>query len=344
MPELDAPLPATMHAWVIEDFGDSTVFERRETEVPALNDRQVLIRVRATSVNPVDYMIRRGDERDLCPPRPATLHGDVAGTVVKVGNDVTAFDEGDDVYGCAGGFSGAPHGALADYMPCDARLLAPKPASLSFREAATLPLVTLTAWEGLIDKAALQEGTHVLVHGGTGGVGHIGVQFARWRGCRVAATASSKDKLDRAVELGADDRINYDTEPVSDYVDRCTEGRGFDLVFDTVAGKNVGRSMEAARLNGAVVTVGTARDDTFQKAYGSGLSVHVVNMLIPMIHNVGRVHHGAILRQVADLVDEGHVRPLVDDLTFTFDEIGDAHDYAESGEQIGKVAVVHPEG
>lgn len=344
MPPSDATLPATMHAWMIEDVGDSTVFERRRTDVPVLNDRQVLVRVRATSVNPVDYMIRRGDEEGLCPTRPATLHGDVSGTVVKVGNAVSEFGEGDAVYGCAGGFVGAPHGALADYMPCDARLLAPKPKSLSFREAAALPLVTLTAWEGLIDKADLQGDEHVLVHGGTGGVGHIGLQLAHWRGCRVAATASSKDKLDRAVALGADDRVNYETEPVSEYVDRCTGGRGFDLVFDTVAGKNIGRSMEATRFNGSVVTVGTGRDDCLHQAYGSGLSVHVVNMLIPIIHNVGRAHHGAILRTVASLVEDEHLEPLVDDLTFTFNEIGDAHDYAESGKQMGKVAVVHPDG
>jgi NADPH2:quinone reductase len=311
--------------------------------VPEIEAGEVLVEVRATSVNPVDYKIRRGDAEALCPPQPATLHGDVAGTVVAVGNEVTAFAQGDEVYGCAGGFRGAPHGALADYMPCDARLLAPMPESLSFREAAALPLVALTAWEGLVDKADVQADDHVLVHGATGGVGHVGVQLSKWRGAEVAATASSQRKLDVGADLGADALVNYEEEPVEDYVERCTDGRGFDLVFDTVAGENVRTSLNATRLNGQVATVGAPAEGGLRPAYGSGKSVHFVSMLIPMLHGVGRAHHGEILRWIAELVDEGHLRPLVDDRTFTFDEVGEAHAYAEAGEQTGKVALVHPD-
>ncbi len=339
----NSALPSTMNAWVIDDFGGPEVFERREIDVPGLDDHQVLVRVHATSVNPVDYKIRRGDAEALCPPRPATLHGDVAGTVEAVGDDVTAFDEGDPVYGCAGGFANAPHGALADHMPCDARLLAPMPASLSFRQAAALPLVTLTAWEGLIDKADVETDEQVLVHGATGGVGHVGLQLAAWRGAEVAVTASSRRKLDLGADLGADTLINYEEEPVEEYTQRCTDGRGFDLVFDTVAGENVETSVKATRLNGQVATVGAPADGGLRRVYGSGISVHFVSMLIPMLHGVGRARHGEILRRTAELVDEGHLRPLVDDQTFTFDGIGDAHAYAEAHEQIGKVVAVHPE-
>jgi NADPH2:quinone reductase len=336
-------IPSTMNAWVIDDFGGPEVFERREIDVPSLDDHQVLVRVHATSVNPVDYKIRRGDAEALCPPRPATLHGDVVGVVAAVGDDVAAFDAGDAVYGCAGGFPNAPHGALADYMPCDARLLAPMPASLSFQQAAALPLVTLTAWEGLIDKADVETGEQVLVHGATGGVGHVGLQLAAWRGAEVAVTASSRRKLDLGADLGADTLINYEEEPVEEYTQRCTDGRGFDVVFDTVAGENIQASVKATRLNGQVVTVGAPAEGGLRRAYGSGLSVHFVSMLIPMLHDVGRAHHGDILRRAADLVEEGHLRPLVDDRTFTFDEIGDAHAYAEAHRQIGKVVVAHPD-
>ena len=121
------------------------------------------------------------------------------------------------------------------------------------------------------------------------------------------------------------------------------EGYGFDVVFDTVAGDNVGRSVEAARLNGQVATVGAPAGGGLRKAYGNGISVHFVAMLIPMVQGVGRSRHGDILRRVATLVDDGHLRPLVDDSTFTFDEISDAHAYAEAGKQIGKVVVRHPE-
>lgn len=336
-------LPSTMNAWVIDDFGSPDVFERREQPVPEVGDHDVLVQVYATSVNPVDFKIRRGDAEVLCPPRPATLHGDVAGIVAAVGDSVVDFEVGDAVYGCAGGVAGAPRGALADYMPCDARLLAPMPDSLSYREAAALPLVTITAWEGLIDKAFVQAGEQVLVHGATGGVGHVGLQLAAWREATVAVTASSQRKLDLGADLGADTLINYEDEPVEDYVRRCTDGRGFGLVFDTVAGENLETSVDATRLNGQVATVGAPTEGGLRAAYGNGISVHFVSMLIPMLHDVDRAHHGEILRWTADLVEEGHLRPLVDDRTFTFDEIGDAHAYAEAGKQIGKVAVAHPD-
>lgn len=337
-------IPSAMNAWVLDDFGGPEVFERREQPVPEIDDHQVLVRVHATSVNPVDYKIRRGDAAALCPAQPAVLHSDVAGTVEAVGADVSDFAPGDPVYGCAGGFPGAPHGALADYMPCDARLLAPKPEPLSFVEAAALPLVTLTAWEGLLDKGDVRTLERVLVHGATGGVGHVGLQLAKWRRCEVAVTASSQKKLEIGADLGADMLINYEEEPIDEYVERCTDGEGFDLVFDTVAGENLRRSVEAARLNGSVASVGAARENLLRPAQQKGLSLHLVSMLIPMLHNFDRAHHGEILDWTASLVEEGHLRPLVDDRSFTFDEIGDAHAYAEAGEQIGKVVVRHPEG
>jgi len=332
-----------MTAWIINDFGGPDVFEPHERPVPEIGAGEVLVNVHATSVNPVDYKIRRGDAEPLCPPHPATLHGDVAGIVEAVGEDVTAFDKGDAVYGCAGGFQNAPHGALADYMPCDARLLAPMPEPLSFREAAALPLVTLTAWEALIDKADVQAEDGVLVHGATGGVGHVGIQFAKWRGAEVAVTASAQRKLDIGVDLGADHQINYEEEPVEDYVERCSDGRGFDVVFDTVAGENVRTSVSATRLNGQLATVGAPAEGGLRPAYGSGLSVHFVSMLIPMLYGEGRARHGDILRQAATLVEDGDLCPLVDEEAFTFDEIGQAHAYAEAGEQIGKVVVTHPD-
>jgi len=332
-----------MNAWVLDDFGGPDVFDRREHPVPEINDREILVDVHATSVNPVDYKVRRGDAPALCPSRPAVLHGDVAGTVAAVGDAVDTLDVGDAVYGCAGGYPNAPHGALADYMPCDARLMAPMPQSLSFRQAAALPLVTLTAWEGLRDKGDVGAGDEVLVHGATGGVGHIGVQLAAEQGCTVTATASSQKKLTLGAELGADRLVNYETEAVSDYVDRCTEGRGFDFVFDTVGGDNLPRSVTAACLNGAVATVNPQSGVDLGPLYSKGLSLHLVSMLIPMLHDVGRAHHGDVLRTVARQVDDGRLTPLVDDRRFTFDEIGDAHAYAEAKKQIGKVAVTHPE-
>jgi NADPH2:quinone reductase len=332
-------LPDTMTAWVIDDFGGVDAFQEREVSTPEPGPGEVLVEVAATSVNPIDYKVRSGAADVFAPDRPAILHGDVAGTVAAVGEDVTDFSVGDDVYGCAGGFANCPHGALADYMPCDADLLAPAPASISLEEAAALPLVAITAWEAVVDKATVQHEDQVLVHGATGGVGHVGIQLAKWRGGEVVATASSEQKLEIGRDLGADDGALYPTEPVADYVARCTDGRGFDVVFDTVGGENVERCFEATRLNGAMATIASREEHNLVHAYLKGLSIHTVMMLIPMVHGVNRQRHGLILRDVAELVDEGSLRPLIDDRSFTFAGIREAHAFAESGEQVGKIVV-----
>lgn len=336
-------LPETMRAWTIEAFGGPEVFEETERPVPSLGDGEVLVDVAATSVNPIDYKLRSGVAEAFAPELPAILHGDVSGTVVAVGSDVDGFSEGDAVYGCAGGFKGAPHGALADYMPADADLLALKPSLLSFREAAALPLVTITAWEALVEKCAVGPGEHVLVHGATGGVGHVGFQVARARGAEVSVTASSDEALDIARELGADHGIRYDEEDVEAYCERLTDGAGFDVVFDTVGGDNTERCFEATRLNGQMATIAAREEHDLLPAYLKGLSIHTVLMLLPMFYDTDRARHGKILSDAALLVESGQLRPLVDDSTFTFDQIGDAHAYAASGEQHGKVVVMHPD-
>jgi NADPH:quinone reductase len=335
-------LPETMRAWTIGEFGGPGVFEQAERAVPDPAAGEVLIEVAATSVNPVDYKVRSGAAEAFAPELPAILHGDVSGTVVAVGDEVESFSEGDAVYGCAGGFRGAPHGALADYMPADADLLASKPEPLSFGEAAALPLVTITAWEALVEKCMVGPGDHVLVHGATGGVGHVGLQIARARGADVSVTASSDDALDIAEDLGADHRIRYDEEEVSDYVDRLTGGAGFDVVFDTAGGDNTERCFEAARMNGQMATIAAREEHNLLHAYLKGLSIHTVLMLLPMLHNADRARHGTILRDAAMLVESKQLRPLVDARTFTFDDIGEAHAYAASGQQHGKVVVMHP--
>src|SRR5690606_34134717 len=161
---------------------------------------QVLIRVRAVSVNPADTKIRAHGGA-LGPKLPAILGMDVAGDVVAVGSDVKGFAAGDRVYGCVGGL-GELQGTLAEFVAADARLLAHLPRNLSFREAAALPLVSITAWEGWIDKAGLKPQEHVLVFGATGGVGHVAVQMAKAHGARVTAIVSSERKAELARSLG----------------------------------------------------------------------------------------------------------------------------------------------
>jgi len=178
-----------MKAMIIRESGEPSVFEAADLPVPEITPGQVLVRVAATSVNPVDWKIRKLGP-PLGPDLPAVLQGDVAGVVEAVGADVSAFAVGHEVYGCAGGVKGTG-GALAEFMACDGAYLAPKPTNLSMTEAAALPLVCLTAWEGLVEGANVGWGQTVLVHAGVGGVGHVAIQIAIARGAKVYATVSS---------------------------------------------------------------------------------------------------------------------------------------------------------
>ena len=327
-----------MKASVIKRFGQPTVFETVELPTPTVPPSHVLIRVAATSVNPVDTKIREGAVGDIAPDFPAVLHGDVAGTIAAIGDDVIKFKVGDEVYGCAGGVKGTG-GALAEYMLADATLIARKPQSLTMMQAAALPLVSITAWEGLIDRARVQPGQKVLVYGGTGGVGHIGLQLAKWVGATVYVTVSSEEKAAIARELGADVTINYHQTPVEEFVAEHTDGQGFDVVFDTVGDDNLQNAFKAAKLNGTVVSLVSLSQQDLTHLHIKGLTLHLVFMLLPMLSGINRDRHSDILQKVAQLVDEKKLRPFLDAHSFSFAEVAAAHAHAESGKAIGKVVL-----
>lgn len=326
-----------MQAFVIEQFGPVSVFQARTISLPSVLPGHVLIRVEATSVNPLDCNIRKGAVPALAPDFPAVLHGDVAGVVEKVGEGVTRFKAGDEVYGCTGGIKGHS-GALADYVLADARLLANKPKTLSFAEAAALPLVAITAWEALIDRAGITAGSTVLVHGGAGGVGHVAIQLAKWKGARVYATVSSPRKQEIVEQLGAEG-INYHDTDVTTYVDRCTGGKGFDYVFDTVGGDVLNQSFQAAAVGGSIISTSTLQSYDLTPVLFKGLTLHAVLMLIPMLYGIGAERHGEILAEVAKLVDAGLLKPVIDPKRFSFAQVGSAHQHWESGETVGKVVI-----
>lgn len=326
-----------MRAYVIETFGQPEVFREMELEVPTFPAGHVLIRVKATSINPVDYKIRAGILPALSPAFPVVLHGDVAGVIEAVGEGVTTLQIGDEVYACAGGIRGMS-GALAELMLADATLVARKPTSASFSEAAALPLVSITAWEGLIDRAQVQSGQRVLVYGGTGGVGHIAIQLAKWRGAKVFATISSPEKAQIAKQLGADEVIDYRHQSVEDYVHQHTDGQGFDTVFDTVGDGNLQCAFQATKLNGQVVSTLALSAQDLVGMHIRGLSLHLVYMLLPMLSGINRAYHGDILTKLASLIDSQQIRPLIAQV-FAISDIAQAHRYAESGQAVGKVVV-----
>ena len=263
---------------------------------------------------------------------------DFAGTVETVGNGVKDYSIGDEVYGCAGGLANLS-GTLADYMVADSNLIAHKPKNLSMREAAALPLVAITAYEGLT-RAGIKQSQRVLVHGGSGGVGHVAVQLAKHFGAEVYATGGGEKQMALIEQLGAT-AINYKTETVEQYVAKHTGGAGFDLVFDSVGGANMANSFEAAALNGQVASTVALCELDLSVAHFKGLSLHVVFMLIPMLHNVKREEHAKILRNVTQIVESGGLKPVLDEKRYSLEEVGQAHARLESGQAMGKVVVEH---
>lgn len=323
-----------MRAQLLTEFGGPEKLTLSEVDTPVAGPGQALVRIRAAALNPVDVKIREG--LPIGPAMPAILGADLSGVVEAVGDGVAGIAVGDEVYGCAGGVKGHG-GTLAQYIAADARLLAPKPSSLSFREAAALPLVSITALDAM-EKLALTGDDHVLIYGGTGGVGHLGIQLAKAAGARVAATVSSDEAAGIAKDLGADD-IVMRPEPVADYVARLTGGEGFSAVFDTVGGANLANAFEAAAIGGRIATTNARATVDLGNMHGKALSLHVVFMLLPMLRGPGRERHGRILRELTALVDAGKVKPLVDPARFTLETAADAHTHLGSGKARGKIVV-----
>ena len=322
---------------LINAYGDEAKFEAAEIQTPEVQSGHLLVKIAASSVNTVDTMIRKmGKELPLSPDNPAILGMDFAGTVESVGEAVSGYSIGDEVYGCAGGLADLP-GTLADYIVADANLVAHKPNNLSMREAAALPLVAITAFEGLT-RSGIKAGQKVLVHGGSGGVGHVAVQLAKHFGADVYSTGGGDKQTALIEQLGAT-AINYKTASVTDYVAKHTGGAGFDVVFDSVGGMNMLNSFEAAALNGQIATTVSMCEIDLTLAHFKGLSLHVVFMLIPMLHNFRREQHGEILRSLTQIVESGGLRPVLDESQYSLDEVGQAHARLESRQAIGKVVV-----
>lgn len=322
---------------VLNEYGSNAKFQAADLSQPVVKVGHVLVRVAASSVNTVDTMIHQmGKDLPLSPDLPAVLGMDFAGTVESVGDGVSNFAPGDEVYGCAGGLADL-QGALAEYMVADANLIAHKPKSLSMREAAALPLVGITAYEGL-ERANTKAGQKVLVHGGTGGVGHVAVQLAKHLGADVFTTISSDSDAEIVKQYGAT-AINYRNESVAAYVEKHTQGAGFDMVYDSVGGTNMTNSFEAAALNAQIVSTVSMLELDLTPAHFKGLSIHVVFMLIPMLYNHKREDHGVILTKLAEIADAGALKPLLDETQFGLEEVGKAYARLTSGQATGKVVV-----
>lgn len=323
-----------MKAMIIKEIGSSDVFQLVEKAKPVAKAGHMVVEVKASSVNPLDVMLR-SIELPWSANLPEVLHGDVAGIVVEVASDVTNFKVGDEVYGMAGGINGVD-GALAEFMLVDARLMAQKPTTLTMKQAAALPLVAITSYEALVQKMNVQAGDNVLIHGATGGVGHIAVQLAKVLGANVTTTYGTANEA-LAKTLGADNLVDYSKQSVAEYVAAYTDGQGFDKIFDTVAGDNIEKSFEAAKFNGHVATI-LPIADPLQIALKS-LSFHSVLMLVPLCHGINHAAHGAILTEIAEYVDAGKITPIIDASGYSIWEVAQAHDHHSSGKAVGKITL-----
>ncbi|WP_332604814.1 zinc-dependent alcohol dehydrogenase family protein [Acinetobacter sp. ESBL14] len=323
-----------MKAQILKSY-DVKEFNLIEIPIPEINANEVLVKIHSSGVNPIDYKIREGAAPYADPVLPAVLGTDLAGEIIEVGNNVTAFKVGDEVYGLAGGVRGL-QGTLAEYIAVDGDLLAIKPKNLSMREAAALPLVFLTAWEGLIDQARIKEGDTVLVQG-TGGVGHMVVQLAKAKGAHVYATGSAKRQ--KMIEgLGAT-AIDYATQSVEDYVQKYTGGQGFDIIYDTVGGDTLAASLSAIKPYGHIASCYAFGEINLAPSSLRAATISGVFVLLPMLSGQGRAHHGDILRELTQYVESGKIKPIVDPRTFTLENALEAHDYLESGFASIKVVV-----
>lgn len=324
-----------MKALILENH--NAPFVLKDIADPIPGREEVLVRIMASGINPLDLKIRAGQAAHAKVPLPAVLGIDMAGIVEKVGEGVTGFKPGDEVYGMTGGVGGV-QGSLAELAAVDARLLALKPTNLSMREAAAIPLSFITAWEGLVDRADVREGKTVLIHGGSGGVGHIAVQLAVARGATVFATDRGGKK--DLIESYSASAIDFTTVTVEEYVQEYSGGEGFDIVYDTVGGATLDASFRAVKIytGHAVSVLGWGTHSlaplSFRAATYSG-----VFTLLPLLSGKGRAHHGDIMKEATALIETGKVTPLMDVNTYTMETVEAAYKAMEERTARGKVVI-----
>ncbi len=329
-----------MKAILMTATGSQDVLQIQEIDEPQIQrDTQLKVRLKAAGVNPIDTKLRK---RGVFYPNalPAILGCDGSGVVVAAGNKVTRFKLGDEVWFCNGGLGG-DQGNYAEYTLVDETVAQPKPTSLSFTEAAGAPLILITAWEALYDRAQLNQSQTVLIHGGAGGVGHMAIQLAKLKGARVFATVGSDDKAAFVKSLGADEAICYHERDFVDAVNELTHGLGVDVALDSVGGETLKKTFSALSHYGTLVTLlDPGADIDWREARTRNLCIGLELMLTPMLQDLpkAREHHGEILQRGGQWFDEGHLKIAVKQI-FPLEEATKAHALIEKGHTYGKVVL-----
>ncbi len=305
-----------MKAAQIKKFGGSEVVEiNKNAPKPAASPRQILVEVYAAGVNPVDWKIREG----YIPLQfPATLGGDFSGVIAEVGEGISKYKKGDEVYGYASILSGGS-GSFAEYVSADTKVMALKPKKTSHVEAAALPLTGCSAWQALVDHMGLSRGKKILIHGGAGGIGSIAIQLARHIGAYVATTVSARD-LQYARELGADEAIDYKNQSFEDML------HNYDAVYDMAGGETYNKSFKVLRKGGIIVSMLEQPRPELMERYG-------VNAIGQMTQVTSER-----LSKVAELAEKRVIKIHIDK-TFSLEQTGEALAYQQSGHPRGKVVL-----
>lgn len=330
-----------MKAFILESYGANRALQLADVPEPQLRDDEVLVQVHAAGVNQLDSKIRDGQFKLILPYRlPLILGHDVAGVVVKAGPRVRQFKPGDEVYARTDDFR---IGTFAEFVPVRESSLAPKPKGLTMEEAASIPLVGLTAWQVLVETARLARGQKVFIQAGSGGVGTFAIQLARHLGAAVATTTSAAN-FELVRGLGADVVIDYRTQDFEDVL------HDYDVVLNSQDGKTLGKSLRVLKGGAKLVSISGPPDPAFGRAIAAPAFVRLVMRLLSSgIRRRARSRgidysfvfmkaDGGQLREITRLIEAGAIRPVVDKV-FAFESTNEALAYAEAGHAKGKVVI-----
>lgn len=304
-----------MKAAIIRSYKTDVIID--EVPKPQIITGGVLIEVYAASINPIDNIVRAGYMKDMIPITfPYTMGYDMSGVVLEVGANVNKFKKGDDVYAR---ISQMQAGTIAEFVVVKEEELALKPSNINHEEAASIPLAGLTAWQGLVSKGNLQKDQKVLIHAGSGGVGALAIQIAKYLGAKVATTTSEAN-IDRVKKLGADVVINYKTQNFED------ELNDYDLVLDMIGGETLVNSLKILKKGGMLVSIKDQDTQGLAEKYGVRFEAF---FMWPS---------GKILSQLTQLINDNNLNPVID-RTFNFEDTQKAYDYLQTGRAKGKVVI-----